>query len=94
MTPDAATLTWGERVRYERERRGWSQQHLAGLAGCSAAAISRLELGARRTPDHVRVRVAKALGMNPARLFPYEDAPPALSTRARTRRGVRHRPAA
>lgn len=74
-------LTWGPRVRFERRRRGWSQTQLASLAGCSATAVSRLENGARRTPDSVRVTIARALEIDPAELFPYEDVPAARRRR-------------
>jgi len=32
-----------EQVRLERQRRGWTQQHLADAAGCSLRTVQRIE---------------------------------------------------
>jgi transcriptional regulator with XRE-family HTH domain len=32
-----------ETVRHERQRRGWTQQHLADAAGCSLRTVQRIE---------------------------------------------------
>lgn len=56
----------GEVVRLARERREWSQDHLAELAGYSRSTISRVESGALSTGNLTRLRsLAQALGMPP-----------------------------
>jgi transcriptional regulator with XRE-family HTH domain len=67
------TLVWGKRVRVERAARGWSQLQLADLAGVSQSVISRLERGEPGLRDGRRVRIAKALGLSAAELFPYRE---------------------
>ena len=55
-------MTFGERMRRERESRGWTQKQLAEKAGVPQETISRLETGKHRGPHiDVAVRLAKAL---------------------------------
>ena len=50
-------------VRLYREKRGWSQNHLAAQAGMSQAFISRLEAGDYRTAEPPRLqKLADVLG--------------------------------
>lgn len=44
----ASGASWGQRVRAQRTKRGWSQEKLAERAGVSPMAISRLENGNAR----------------------------------------------
>jgi len=66
-------MTWGSGIKHLRHLRGLTQVQLATKIGCSQVTISRLELGSRRISDAMRVRIAKALDVDPYRLFPYED---------------------
>jgi transcriptional regulator with XRE-family HTH domain len=54
----------GERVREERERRGWSARTLAQHAGVSHAYVSHLEAGQYSRPGIEKLgRIAGALGV-------------------------------
>lgn len=67
MAQTAAQL-FGENLRHEREKRGWSQGRLAQLAGLSSSEVYRLEK-ARRDPRLSTVfLLADALDMKPATL--------------------------
>jgi transcriptional regulator with XRE-family HTH domain len=55
-------MTFGDRLRHERESRGWTQQQLAAKAGVPQETISRLETGKHRGPQMaVAVKLAQAL---------------------------------
>lgn len=43
LTPDAAALTLANRLKHEREERGWSLADLAARSGVSKAMISKIE---------------------------------------------------
>ncbi|MGW9253153.1 helix-turn-helix domain-containing protein [Streptomyces albidoflavus] len=63
--PPAPPLTFGRRVRRERERRGFSRPVLAGLVGKSAEWVKAIEsnrLGMPRLP--LLMRLADALGVD------------------------------
>ena len=65
---------WGEGIRALRGIRGrMTQEELATRAGVSQSAISRLENGSLEASDATRVRISKALGVEPHVLFPYLD---------------------
>lgn len=73
MTKQGAT-TWGAGVRILRGiRDNMTQVELAKRAGVSQVHISRIENGSREVSDAVRIRIAKALGVDPHELFPYEE---------------------
>jgi transcriptional regulator with XRE-family HTH domain len=65
--------TWGEGVRMLRNIRNLSQVQLAEMAGVTQPSISRIESGSRQVSDAARVRIARALGVDPHVLFPYID---------------------
>lgn len=66
-----APLTW---LRLAREMRGWTQTELGDRVQMTQAQISRLE-GGQRQPRHVTVqRLARALDVDPHKLFS-EDGP-------------------
>lgn len=65
--------TWGEGVRILRGIRGLSQVELATKASVPQSSISRIENGSTKVSDGVRVRIAKALGVDPHELFPYVE---------------------
>ncbi len=57
-------MTIGNRVRREREKRGWSIRELARRAAVSPGAVSKLEGGSRVSPSlELGKRLAKALGV-------------------------------
>jgi transcriptional regulator with XRE-family HTH domain len=58
------------RIRQQRERRGWSQEQLAAAAGTSPQTVSRLETGARQITERWLNRLSVALGCAPADLLP------------------------
>ena len=63
--------TWGEGVRTLRGIKDLSQVELATRARVGQATISRIENGSRQISDAARVRIAKALDVQPYELFPY-----------------------
>lgn len=72
MTNDTPP-TWGTGMRVLRGIRGLTQTELAAASSVSQPTISRLENGSREASDAARVRIAKALGVDPHELFPYLD---------------------
>jgi transcriptional regulator with XRE-family HTH domain len=57
-------MTFGERLKVARERKGLSQRQVARDAGIRAATISDLERGARPDlPLSVALKIARALGV-------------------------------
>jgi len=66
----ASELTFGELVRWYRQRRGYSQQKLALLIEADATYLSKIE-GGNVPPPSVRliVRLAKALSVSPIELL-------------------------
>lgn len=68
--------TWGKGIRILRRiHDGMTQEQLATLAGVSQSTISRLERGSYEASDAARIRIAKALEVDPNILFPYVDPP-------------------
>jgi molybdate-binding protein/transcriptional regulator with XRE-family HTH domain len=63
---------FSSRVRDERTERGWSQQHLAGVAGLSRAAVSAIETGRVIPSAAAALSLANALGCSVERLFRIE----------------------
>jgi transcriptional regulator with XRE-family HTH domain len=64
------------RLRYWRQRRALTQQQLAGAAGVSARAISRLESDpARPAEATTHARLARALRVDPAELMASDGGP-------------------
>ncbi len=55
-------------VRRARERRGWTQEHLASVAGVSVRSLQGIEAGAN-TSLRVVEAIAGALGVEPATLL-------------------------
>src|SRR5689334_18051967 len=62
-------MTLGERIKLEREARGWTRADLAQRAGLTAPYISMLESGKRGNPNLDTLRqLAAALGVTVADL--------------------------
>lgn len=53
---------FGNRLKLLREKRGWTQEHLAQAASISARTISRLELGKNIPTADTRQALAQAFG--------------------------------
>ncbi|KQN99403.1 MULTISPECIES: helix-turn-helix domain-containing protein [Stenotrophomonas] len=62
------------RIRTLREARGWSQEHLADVAGLSPRTVQRLEAEGKASHES-RMAVAAALGIEPGQLAGREAAP-------------------
>ena len=55
--------TLGQRIRRERESRGWSQTHLAGLVGITYVHLGRLERDSSEPSWYLMGKIAHAMGM-------------------------------
>jgi HTH-type transcriptional regulator/antitoxin HipB len=64
-----AVATAGEKVRYERRARGWTQEELAAKAGIALASVSRIETGHNEPRITSLRRIAKAFGLEPRDLL-------------------------
>jgi transcriptional regulator with XRE-family HTH domain len=69
-----------DKLRSARERRFLTQQQLADKAGTSKANISRLETGDQNARMATIVRLAEALGIEPAELVEWEPEPEGAAT--------------
>lgn len=58
----------GEKIRYERERRGWSIEKLSQKVGWSKAHITRIELGQRKC-----VSIKYLFGFSKALNIPFNE---------------------
>jgi transcriptional regulator with XRE-family HTH domain len=68
-TKGGMSMTLGERIKLERERRGWTRATLAQRAGLTAPYISMLEAGKRGNPNLDTLRqLAAALELSVADL--------------------------
>ncbi len=73
MSKEETPPVWGGGIRFLRESEGLTQTELANKAGVTQSVISALELGARGANDSTRIKIAKALDIDPHILFPYVD---------------------
>ena len=60
---------FGEILRAERDKLGWSQERLAEACGLHRVYISELERGLRSPSLPVFMRIAEALGLKPSDLL-------------------------
>ncbi len=60
---------FGERVRRLRERRGWSQEKLAGELGCEPRVISRYERGLSLPQATMLVALGSTFGVSLGKLL-------------------------
>ncbi|WP_328698143.1 helix-turn-helix domain-containing protein [Streptomyces sp. NBC_00342] len=64
LNPEAsAQAAFGARLRMLREERGWTQDHLGALVGCSGRHISAIETGRKSPTRPFSIRADTALGM-------------------------------
>lgn len=70
-----------QKIRQLREARGWSQEHLAEVAGLSARTVQRIEAEGNASPES-RMALATALGLDAADLGVAGPATPANETAA------------
>jgi transcriptional regulator with XRE-family HTH domain len=62
------------KIKQLREARGWSQEHLAEVAGLSPRTVQRIEAEGNASPES-RMALAAALGVAAAELGPSSPAP-------------------
>ena len=72
------------KIRQLREVRGWSQEHLAEVAGLSARTVQRIEAEGNASPES-RMALAAALGVSATELGPPHATPAAVSSPASPR---------
>ncbi len=65
----------GKEIRRLREAKGWSQAKLAGAADMGVSGISQIETGARNPSAVTLSKIAEALGVGVADLFPKAQSP-------------------
>lgn len=58
----------GERIRFQRERRGWSQEHLAATSGVSLRQIQRIETAESSPQKQTLLALASAFGLHVSEL--------------------------
>ncbi|HEY82231.1 MAG TPA: helix-turn-helix transcriptional regulator [Dehalococcoidia bacterium] len=59
----------GDLIRRTRQRKGWTQDELAQKVGCKGSYIARIEKGRQRGSEELLFKIAKALDLNPQRVF-------------------------
>lgn len=65
----------GREIRQRREEKGWSQAKLAAAADMGVSGVSQIETGARNPSAVTLEKLAKALGVGVADLFPKAQPP-------------------
>jgi transcriptional regulator with XRE-family HTH domain len=85
MPPSQFSIQFGQRIRHLRETKGWSQEELANAANLHRTHISLIENAKRSVQLETIERLATALGVEPADLFP-SLGPPPTPTASRTER--------
>ena len=68
-TTDKWLLQVGRNIRAERTRRDWSREALAASSELSSVQIARMERGEMDTGITKYLRVARAMGVDPASLL-------------------------
>jgi transcriptional regulator with XRE-family HTH domain len=63
-----ATRAFGERVRAQREALGLSQEALAARSGVHWTFLGQVERGRRNLNLHNLLKIARGLGVDPAKL--------------------------
>lgn len=78
--PDGLLSEWGSNLRRRRESIGLSQERVAELALSTQATISRIEKGLQAPSEHLKWRLAGALGVTVGALFPTPNVRPPIPT--------------
>jgi transcriptional regulator with XRE-family HTH domain len=65
----------GREIRRLREAKGWSQAKLAGETGMGVSSVSQIETGVRNPSAATLWKIAQALDVEIAQLFPKAQAP-------------------
>ena len=65
-----------QKLRYERERRGWSQQEVADQVGTTPLNVGRWERGLTVPGPHFRVKLSEVFGKSPSELGLVVERPP------------------
>jgi len=65
----------GQEIRRLREEKGWSQTKLAAAADMGVSGVSQIETGARNPSAITLAKLANALGVEVADLFPKGQSP-------------------
>lgn len=65
----------GREIRRLRESKGWSQAKLAGETGMGISSVSQIETGVRNPSAATLWKIAEALGVGIADLFPKAQSP-------------------
>jgi transcriptional regulator with XRE-family HTH domain len=73
----------GQEIRRLREAKGWSQPKLAVEAGVAVSGVSQIENGRRNPNSSTLVKLAGALDVDIADLFPKAQSPLPLEERSR-----------
>lgn len=64
----------GKRIKYYRERAGYSQTDFANLLGIKNNALSQYESGDRSIDDNIKFAICAALQIEPNELFAYQPS--------------------
>jgi transcriptional regulator with XRE-family HTH domain len=75
----------GREIRRLREAKGWSQAKLAAAADMGVSGVSQIETGARNPSAVTLSKIAQALDVEIAELFPIAQSPLPLEDRPRVR---------
>ena len=75
--------TLGQRMRYKRLEKGWTQEQLAARAGTNQAVIQKIENGKSLRPRKID-RIAMELDVNPAWLMFGDESASTLPADARS----------
>lgn len=65
---------FGEKIRFIREMRGFSQENVAARVGIAQNAYSRIELNQSKLEAGMLVKIAEALGVNPMDIISSQPA--------------------
>ncbi|MGW2545124.1 helix-turn-helix domain-containing protein [Kitasatospora sp. NPDC001574] len=70
LDPEASPAAgFGAFLRRSREQRGWTQDYLAGLIGCTSSHISALENGRRKPTHRIATALDRSFGTSPDEVF-------------------------
>ncbi|MCT3595659.1 XRE family transcriptional regulator [Lactobacillus amylovorus] len=65
----------GERIRYFRNKRGWTSEELANKLGTSRVTVTRYETGTRKTNQDVLFKLADVFNVSINEFFPNQGKP-------------------